>query len=156
MTRRFFRSRNDRMVSGVAAGLADYLQIDPVLIRAAFVLAAFADGMGVLAYIILWILTPQQPWAMAYNAMNPGSTTNDDERSTMPFPRERSGMSGTVVFGIILIVLGAITLTENLIPQLDLSLFWPVLLIAIGVGLIVKSRRSAYIPTPSTDEQVTA
>lgn len=156
MTRRFFRSRNDRMVSGVAAGLADYLQIDPVLIRVAFVLAAFADGMGVLAYIILWILTPQQPWVMAYNAMNPGSTTNDDTRPTMPPLHERSGMSGTIIFGIILIVLGAITLTENLLPQLDLSLFWPVLLIAIGVGLIIKSRRHAYIPTPSADEQVAA
>lgn len=53
------RSTNDRMVFGVAAGLANYLNIDPVLVRLVFVLLTLAGGHGLLAYIVLAILMPE-------------------------------------------------------------------------------------------------
>ena len=46
--KRLFRDRSNRMVGGVASGLAAYLDIDPVLVRVGFVLGAFANGIGIL------------------------------------------------------------------------------------------------------------
>lgn len=61
MPRRLYRSRTDRMVSGVSGGLAEYFDIDPALVRLLWVLAAiFSGGLAVLGYIVLWIVVPQQ------------------------------------------------------------------------------------------------
>ena len=54
------RPVEDRMVAGVASGLAAYLNIDTTLIRLAFVLFALAGGPGLLAYIILWLVMPDE------------------------------------------------------------------------------------------------
>jgi phage shock protein C len=59
-TRRIYRSRTDRILGGVAGGLANYLGVDPVLIRLAFVALLFA-GIGVLLYIVAWIIIPEEP-----------------------------------------------------------------------------------------------
>lgn len=59
--KRLTRSTSDKMVCGVAAGLADYLGVDPVLIRLAFVLVALAGhGAGLLLYIVLCIVMPEE------------------------------------------------------------------------------------------------
>ncbi|MCB0103249.1 MAG: PspC domain-containing protein [Anaerolineales bacterium] len=55
------RSRSDRMIAGVCAGLADYLNIDPTIIRLLFVLGFFTfNGAVLLVYIIMAIVTPEQ------------------------------------------------------------------------------------------------
>lgn len=59
MNQKLVRSTHDRMIAGVAAGLANYLNIDPVLVRLVFVLLTLAGGHGILAYIILAILMPE-------------------------------------------------------------------------------------------------
>ncbi|HYL86241.1 MAG TPA: PspC domain-containing protein [Candidatus Angelobacter sp.] len=55
------RSTNDRKLAGVCAGLADYFDIDPTIVRVLWVLAFFCAGTGLLAYIILWIAVPEGP-----------------------------------------------------------------------------------------------
>jgi len=58
-TRRFYRSKSDRILAGVAGGLARYFGIDATLMRVVvFVLCL--SGVGLLAYILLWILAPEQ------------------------------------------------------------------------------------------------
>lgn len=59
-TRRFTRSATNRYVAGVAGGLAAYLKLDPVLIRLAFVILSFANGLGIIVYIGLWLLIPTE------------------------------------------------------------------------------------------------
>lgn len=55
------RSRSNRMIAGVCAGLADYLNIDPTIIRLLFVLGFFTfNGAVLLVYIIMAIVTPEQ------------------------------------------------------------------------------------------------
>jgi phage shock protein C len=55
------RSRSNRMIAGVCAGLADYMNIDPTVVRLLFVLGLFAVHGGlVIAYIILAIITPEK------------------------------------------------------------------------------------------------
>lgn len=58
--KRLFRSRTDRMIAGVAGGLATYLNIDPLFIRLGFLLLAFLNGTGVLLYLVLWLLIPNE------------------------------------------------------------------------------------------------
>ena len=57
--KRLMRSTSDRMIAGVCAGLADYLGIDPTIMRVLFVVLALAGGPGILAYLILWIVMPE-------------------------------------------------------------------------------------------------
>ncbi|MCB9419339.1 MAG: PspC domain-containing protein [Ardenticatenaceae bacterium] len=57
--KRLVRSTTDRMVAGVAAGLADYMNLDPTIVRLLFVLLALAGGPGILIYIIMWIVMPE-------------------------------------------------------------------------------------------------
>jgi len=55
------RSRSNRMVGGVCAGLADYLNLDPTVVRLLFVLGFFLAGPGILlAYLIMAIITPEE------------------------------------------------------------------------------------------------
>ncbi|MFQ5420138.1 MAG: PspC domain-containing protein [Anaerolineae bacterium] len=63
--KRLVRNENDQMFFGVASGLADYVGIDPVLVRLLFVLMALAGGHGVLIYIILAIIMPESHSAAA-------------------------------------------------------------------------------------------
>ena len=61
MGRRLYRSRNERIIGGVCGGLADYFNVDPVLVRAIFVVTAFVAAAGVLLYLVLWAVTPLAP-----------------------------------------------------------------------------------------------
>ena len=56
--RRLYRLRNDRVVAGVASGLAAHLELDPVWVRLAFVVLAFIGGLGFLLYIVAWVVMP--------------------------------------------------------------------------------------------------
>jgi phage shock protein C len=53
------RSTQDRMVAGVAAGLADYMNFDPTIVRLLFVLLALAGGPGLIIYLIMWVVMPE-------------------------------------------------------------------------------------------------
>jgi len=57
--KRLYRSK-EKMVAGVCAGLADYFNVDPTIIRILFVVIAFAGGASLLAYLIMWIIVPEE------------------------------------------------------------------------------------------------
>lgn len=59
--KRLYRSRTDVMLGGVCGGLAKYLDVDPTVIRLAFVLLFFIGGGGFWIYLILWIIAPLEP-----------------------------------------------------------------------------------------------
>jgi phage shock protein C len=60
--RQLRRSRSDRMLGGVCAGIAEYLRIDPVVVRVGFVVVAFLTwGVAALAYLAAWIVMPEAP-----------------------------------------------------------------------------------------------
>lgn len=61
--KRLYRSRKDRILGGVCAGIGNYFNIDPVLVRVAWVVGFFAMGFGFIAYIIAWIIVPEEPFA---------------------------------------------------------------------------------------------
>ncbi|MDE2990256.1 MAG: PspC domain-containing protein, partial [Chloroflexota bacterium] len=62
MTQRLYRSQVDRMLTGVAGGMAEYLRVDPVIVRMLWVVAVFlSSGVGLLVYVALAIVMPSAP-----------------------------------------------------------------------------------------------
>jgi len=58
VNKRLYRNTDDSIIGGVASGLAQYFDIDPVIVRVLFVVAFFFSGFGLLVYIILWLIVP--------------------------------------------------------------------------------------------------
>lgn len=61
--KRLYRSRTDRMLAGVSAGIGEYLNIDPTVIRLIFVATALLGGPGLIVYLVMWIIVPEEPLA---------------------------------------------------------------------------------------------
>ena len=59
-TQQSFQRGNDRILGGVCSGLAAGLHVDPLWVRLGFVLLAFLQGVGLLIYIVLWLVMPEQ------------------------------------------------------------------------------------------------
>ena len=59
--KRLYKSSTDRKLAGVCAGIAEYFDIDPTVVRLAWVIFSLAGGSGVLAYIIAAIVMPDGP-----------------------------------------------------------------------------------------------
>jgi len=139
MERRLYRSHKDKIIGGVAGGLGEYFEIDPVIVRIIFVAVAVAGGWGILAYILCWIIIPvnpaHRPWA-AQNFAAPKPTPTTAPLPSVPPAVQRSGNIG----GIVLVVLGVLLLGHNLIPRFDLWEYWPVILILVGIGLLAKAK----------------
>ena len=57
------RSRTDRKIGGVCGGLGDYLDVDSTIVRLIWGVTVFFGGTGLLAYIIAWIVIPEEPLA---------------------------------------------------------------------------------------------
>jgi phage shock protein C len=58
MQKRLHRSRTEKMIAGVCGGLSEYFDVDPTLIRIGWVLISLLAGVGVLLYIVMWVITP--------------------------------------------------------------------------------------------------
>jgi len=155
-SKRLYRSLTDRKFAGVAGGLGEYFVIDPLLLRLAFVVLALAGGGGLLIYIILWVVTPENPIRVQPKMNQPnydfqqstseqfgnvdGSPNNENASSTTstppPIPQTKERKKGSLIGGLVLITLGALFLADELIPQINFGDLWPVLLIVIGIGLL--------------------
>ena len=59
--KKLYRSRDNVMVAGVAAGLADFLDIDPTIVRLIFAFSIFLGGTGLLVYVVMWMVVPEAP-----------------------------------------------------------------------------------------------
>lgn len=57
--KRLYRSRTDRKIAGVCGGIAEYLDIDPTVVRLILLIAMICGGVGLAAYIIAWIVIPE-------------------------------------------------------------------------------------------------
>ena len=59
--KRFYLSQKDKKIAGVCGGIAEYFEVDPLLIRVLFLVAILEIGMGLVAYLVLWLLAPKSP-----------------------------------------------------------------------------------------------
>jgi phage shock protein C len=59
-TKRLYRSKDDRMIAGVCAGLAEYIDIDPTIVRLLFALGLIAGGATFWAYLVMMMVVPEE------------------------------------------------------------------------------------------------
>lgn len=135
MTRRLYRSRTDTVFSGVAAGLATYLNADPALVRIAWaILVPLTGGVALVAYIVASFVVQQAPAADA--AAEPAEARA--EPAEAPEPTVSDGRAGVIV-GIGLVLLGLWFLVRPALPAIDWNLVWPLVIVAIGGLILVRS-----------------
>lgn len=137
MERRLYRTRDGKMVAGVSTGLAEYFNLDPVLIRLLFVIFTFFNGVGILAYVILWIVVPYRPIVLP--AASTGETTEAASIDLAPPPVKVANGKSSMFTGVLLIALGVLFLLNNFVPGFSFGDFWPLLLIGIGGALLANA-----------------
>ena len=142
MEKKLYRSRRYRVFGGVAGGLATYFSIDPILVRVIFVLVTLMHGLGLLAYVILWIVIPEEPFEIAYPINNQNQPGENSSPNTGNVYVESKKGTGTVVFGIVLICLGLIFFADRIFPRFSFDDVFPLIIIAIGGFLVWSSLKS--------------
>src|SRR5439155_2603085 len=139
-TRRLVRRKDQRMIAGVAAGLGDYFDVDPVWFRLGFVVSAFLGGAGIILYGAMWLLLPSVEGPV------PGQPPLPPRMERMVRRIDRT--PGWV--GVILLLLGVLLLANRIVAWRP-GIFWGVVLVAIGVLLfrrpVSARRRGAEVPS---------
>ena len=127
-SRHLYRSRRDRMVSGVCGGLAEYFGVDPIIVRLAFVLITLAGGSGILAYFVLAIVVPEEP--ISDLALLEEDADKLKRVPANPVIEHRNRKTAA----IILILIGIVALAGNAgwLWWFDWGLLWPLVLVALG------------------------
>lgn len=156
--RRLYRCRHDRQLAGVAAGMAEYLDLDPTVVRILWILSAFVGGFTIVLYIILAFVMPLEPLPVVPGAA-PTATDADavvgmpnaSETTTWTAPvaqapvhEHRTRGEGRIGFGlgVLLVVFGAIALVGPAFPGWVTGIaLGPAFLVAIGVALVIVSVR---------------
>lgn len=143
------RSRYDKILGGVAGGLAQYLDMDSAIVRFLFILITLVFGIGFWVYIILWIILPYEPIKPYWNAASdfapnpPGDEVVRNETQPIPQSVPKMRKDSNIIIGGILIILGIIFLLNELIPKLDFGKLWPLVLIIVGGVLLYNYYSSA-------------
>jgi phage shock protein C len=154
--RKLTRDTRHGVVAGVAAGFGRYLDVDPVLARLGFVLLAFVNGLGLLIYLAGWALMPCED-APASGGAAPPTPANAGFESVREAGSQLAAEvhkataepgSAQLAIGSVLMATGFVLLAHNLgflhWPYwMRFETLWPLLLVALGVGLVIKSRKPA-------------
>lgn len=143
---RLYRSENNRIFGGVAGGLGEYLDIDPVIIRIIFIILAL-NGVGVLLYLVLWAIIPTKSKANGASEEIFQENVAEMKVKAKSFVGELRTASGResarTWLGISLIIFGGLLFLENLgiFDFLRFWRIWPLLLVALGLALLAKKNQ---------------
>jgi phage shock protein C len=138
---RLMRSTNDRILAGVCGGLAAYLGIDTILVRLAFLLLIPASGLGLLTYLTLWLLMPEE----GTSGKSAGDIVQENLNQmgeTISGSAERFGShsQGPTLLAVFFILLGLYFLLQNT-GWFGGTMLGPLLLVALGVYVLMRRRR---------------
>ncbi|MBO8132102.1 MAG: PspC domain-containing protein [Candidatus Marinimicrobia bacterium] len=136
--RKLFRSSSNRVVAGVCGGLGEYLSIDPVIVRIIWILLLFFDCVGLVLYIIAWIIIPSEIKGVSEELKENKSKIETSSKKN----------SAYLIIGITLVLLGVIFIARNYwvhdyimyYLQFIYNFIVPLGLIALGIFLIFKKK----------------
>lgn len=131
MQKKLQRSKNDRVIAGICGGIGEFLNIDSTLVRIIWVFTFLLGGAGLLAYLIGLLIVPERDERSDY--IEVGSETSEGSSTTTDTGKW---------LGVALIIFGVLFLFKNVFGWINFIRFWPVALIVIGVGIVVKGFRS--------------
>lgn len=149
MTKKLHRSRAQIMLGGVCGGLAEYFDVDVTIVRLLWVVAFFAGGAGFLAYLVAWVIIPQQPYGqdpekkteLLDDGDEAGYSPSQDEDPRYQATEEKSLQEKNRLIGLILVILGIYLLAGRFFPRYLLAQYWPVVLIVVGLFFLVRGLR---------------
>ncbi|MDD4209968.1 MAG: PspC domain-containing protein [Bacteroidales bacterium] len=145
MDKKFARSK-DRKIAGVCGGIAEYLNIDPVIVRAVFLCLLFFGGSGFIVYLILVVVMPEQdPNYTGYVEVNEDEekkTENTETENIMNEIPKKALNTGSLIFGLLLILAGVFFFLRNFFPFFRFEYCFPLVLIVVGILLISFSKKS--------------
>ena len=153
-TKKLYRSCKNRILAGVCGGLGEYFDIDPIIMRIAFVLLSLGHGLGLLIYIILAVIIPKDPSCVDQDGKAGANTQKIKEAAkdlgeqartvVEDFKKDKNWLAdGKNLLGILLIIVGFFVLVNQLFPLawMRWNLLWPAALILVGVYLIFKNKK---------------
>ncbi len=165
MTKRLYRDEYHKVLGGVCSGLAEYFEMDVTVLRLLFAFTVIIMGVGVIPYIVLWIVLPKKRYlfnsfnnpTVDYTVPNPDeqythqgnpfgqkeyyNVPSQDNPLTGQFPAKRQSTAGLILGVVMILIGGAILIDEfDLIPDFDFERLWPVVLVVVGAFLIVSGR----------------
>jgi phage shock protein PspC (stress-responsive transcriptional regulator) len=150
MNRRLYRSHTDSVLGGVAGGVAEYLDMDPAIVRVLWaLLAIITGGVFFVLYIVMWVVVPYRPDAgevpggevpAGDQAPADGAAPTWNAQPIRGPRRQRSG-SGSWIFGLVLVFVGLYFLAREYLPDLNFDRLWPLGLVVLGVLLLFTAMR---------------
>ena len=129
MNRHLYRSRTDRRIAGVAAGVAEFFDLDPTLVRLVWFFSIFFGGLTFALYLGMWLIVPLEP--ISADSIGADGTTAGHRHVHLGTGRL------TTVLGLGLILVGAVALFDVVVPgAASWRYFWPLLFLGAGALLM--------------------
>lgn len=132
MQRELYRSKKDKMLGGVCGGLAEYFEISSTLVRLICLGLILIEGIGILLYIIAWIIIPEEP------------ETSDENiyESEKNFNKHKHSERNNLFIGLTFLILGIIFILNNFFPHIvSFSVVFGVLFLVFGIYLIIRGKK---------------
>lgn len=148
---RLCRSSTDKVVGGVCGGLAEYLRVDPLIVRVLMVVLAMINGIGLAVYLLMWALVPAaQVDYPSQEEMVRRNVEEIRERARQLGEEARGafgerwdagekGGSRMLIGGAVLVGVGLLILLRNFGLLWWFGKLWPLVLIAIGVAVLLNN-----------------
>jgi len=151
MNKRLYLSRNDKKLSGVCGGIADYLDVDPTLVRLFWIFFTFAWGTGLIIYIAAAIIMTERPKGSYIVEVSSEEIREENEEGFKTVMKEdENGQrseakvnNNNKLIGFSLVLLGGFLLSRNFFNWhwLNIRLLLPGLIIAAGFYVLVNGRK---------------
>ena len=156
MNRTLYRCRENRVIAGVASGVAEFFGLDPTLVRVLWFLSLFVGGLGILAYVGLAIIVPNEPLSPEAEAAAAAAGAHTGFRGEGH--RHRSGGIGdgrlVTFIGIALMLLGGLALLGALFPGVATWRYLgPAFIIGVGGLLIAGAMRRDTTPEATPQKE---
>jgi len=151
------KSKTNRVFAGVAGGLGEYLNLDPLVFRILFVVFTFAGGFGAIAYLVLLIMMPdpypvifqddnsEQSYQNVENHQNEQDYQNyqnyQDVRMNYPKAKNAAKIASFSV-GFLLILIGTFVLISKVLKFNYWEFVFPIVLLAVGAVILIISIHS--------------
>lgn len=144
--KKLYKSSDDSIIAGVAGGIGEYFSIDPLFVRLVFVLLALMHGLGVLLYIIFFIIVPKE--GHEHTTSDKIKEIADDAGEKAKKVTEKIEKNGkdwthnrTKIIGLVILLVGVFALLNEVISisWFKWDIFWRVSLIVVGFYLLVKT-----------------
>lgn len=146
-----YKSDDQKLVSGVASGLAEFLEVNPGPIRLIFMLLLFANGIGIIIYVVFALILPseekvnaQEDEAYFEGAYALRKQAEEQKKDPKPMPKATHPLLNAAnLTAIVTVIVAGVLLTQEIVPWnlVGTTARTPLLALGIGLAIIVRSKR---------------